>query len=124
MASISTQLLSDGTLVVTPRGPIVESGESDEGLTGAFDGAIDHGQLRILLDLSEVEFVDSAAVAALVRSWIHLRRAGGDVVLARPAQSVRSTLKMTRLMPLFKTSETLDAGLEQLRTGTTAALSR
>jgi anti-anti-sigma factor len=117
MTSISTRLLSDGTLVLKPAGPTVGSAESDAGLIGAFDGAIDKGQLRILLDMSEITSVDSADVAALVRSWIHVRRAGGDVVLAGPVQSVKTALNMTRLMSLFKTSETLDAGLEQLRGG-------
>src|SRR5262249_39824250 len=115
MTSISTQLLSDGTLLLRPAGSMVGSSDSDAGLAGAFSVAIDKGQLRILLDMSEIKSVDSAGVAALVRSWIRVRRAGGDVVLARPAPSVKTTLEVARLMPLFKTSETLDAGLEQLR---------
>lgn len=123
MTSISTQLLADGTLVVRPTGAMVGGTEPDTGLIGAFSGAVDKGQLRILLDLSEINAVDSAGVAELVRSWIHVRRAGGDVVFARPAQSVKTTLEVTKLMPLFKTSDTLDAGLEQLRGGPTTPAS-
>jgi anti-sigma B factor antagonist len=115
MTPISAQLLADGTLILKPTGPIRVFAESDDGLLSAFTEAIDQGHVRIVLDLADTTSMDSSGFAALVRGWTHVRRAGGDVVLARPAPSVKKLLKITRLMTLFKTSETLDEGLEQLR---------
>jgi anti-sigma B factor antagonist len=121
VTSISTELLPDGTLVLKPTGPISLSAQSDTGLLAAFNDAVEKGQLRILLDFSETNLMDSAGVAALVRGWIQVRRAGGDVVLARPVPSIRNMLTITRLISLFKTSETLDEGLGKLRSGTAGA---
>jgi anti-sigma B factor antagonist len=115
MTPISSQLLADGTLVLRPTGPIRVFTESEDGLLSAFNEAIYQGHVRIVVDLAETTSMDSSGFAALVRGWTHVRRAGGDVVLARPAPSVKNLLKVTRLMTLFKTSETLDEGLEQLR---------
>src|SRR5262249_51820003 len=95
--------------------PVTVAAESDAGLLGAFDEAIDNGRLRILLDLSEIDCLGSAAFGALLRGWTRVHRAGGDVVLASPAPSVTHFLTITRLTGLFKTSETVDEGLEQLR---------
>jgi anti-sigma B factor antagonist len=115
MTPISSQLLADGTLVLKPSGSIRVFDESEDVLLSAFNEAIHQGHVRIVLDLADTTSMDSSGFAALVRGWTHVRRAGGDVVLARPAPSVRNLLKITRLMTVFKTSETLDEGLAQLR---------
>ena len=117
MSPISTELLSDGVLVLRPTGPISMSDESDAALIGAFNDAVDKGQLRIVLDLAAVNSMDSSGIAALVRGWTRVRRADGDVVIARPAQSIRRMLTITRLMALLKIADTVDEGLEQLRRG-------
>jgi anti-sigma B factor antagonist len=114
MTPISTQILSDGTLVLRPTGPITISAEPDAGLTAAFDEAIANGRLRIVLDLSKTTQMDSAGLAALVRAWIHVKRAHGDVGLAGPARSIQTMLKITKLNTVFKVSETVDESLELL----------
>ena len=115
MPPISSQVLSDGTLVLRPTGSVTVNAESDAGLLSAFDEALENGHLLIALDLSEIDYMDSSGFAALVRGWTRVRRAGGDVVLSRPTQSVRHLLKITRLMTVLKTSETMDEGLDLLR---------
>jgi anti-sigma B factor antagonist len=91
------------------------SDESDAALIRAFNEAVDNGQVRIVLDLSDVNTMDSSGIAAVVRSWIRVRRTAGDVVIASPTQSIRRMLAITRLMPLFRIAETVDEALKQLR---------
>ncbi|HEX4566100.1 MAG TPA: STAS domain-containing protein [Vicinamibacterales bacterium] len=114
MTPISALVLSDGTLVLRPTGPVTITAESDAGLIAAFDEAIANGQLRIVLDLSETTQMDSAGLAALVRGWIRVKRARGDVALAGPAPSIKTMLTITRLITIFKVSETVDESLELL----------
>jgi len=115
MTPISSQVLPDGTLVLRPTGPVTVNAESDAGLLSAFDEALEQGHLLIALDLSETAYMDSSGFAALVRGWTRVRRAGGDVVLSGPTPSVKHLLKITRLMTVLKTSETVDEGLDLLR---------
>jgi|SRR5579872_1444168 len=114
MASIARQVLPDGTVVLRPTGPVAITAESDAGLIAAFDEAIANGQLRIVLDLSETTHMDSAGLAALVRGWIRVKRARGDMALAGPAPSVQTMLRITKLITIFKISETVDESLELL----------
>lgn len=114
MTPISALVLSDGTLVLRPMGPVTINAESDAGLIAAFDEAIANGQLRIVLDLSETTQMDSAGLAALVRGWIRVKRLRGDMALAGPAPSIKTMLTITRLITIFKVSDTVDESLELL----------
>ncbi len=54
--------------------------------------------------LSKVEFVDSTALAELVRAMKHCREAGGDLVLVSPSDPVRIILEFTKLDAAFTIS--------------------
>jgi anti-sigma B factor antagonist len=56
---------------------------------------------QIIVDLSELGFIDSCGVAALARGRQHPRHAGGDLLLAAPPQLVLRVLTMTRLADGF-----------------------
>ncbi len=64
--------------------------------------AIIDGQIDIIIDLSNVEFVDSAGLAALVKAMKDARRAGGDVRLVSPkaADAVR-VFELTKFDKVF-----------------------
>ena len=53
-------------------------------LRALLSDAILDGQINIAIDLSAVEFVDSAGLAALVKGMKETRRAGGDLKLVSP----------------------------------------
>ena len=67
----------------------------------AVDANIDDGRNHIRADLQKVEFVDSSALAELVRAMKHCREAGGDLVLASPSDPVRVILELTKLDAAF-----------------------
>jgi anti-sigma B factor antagonist len=56
-----------------------------------------------VLQLEQVEFVDSSGLGALVRLLSTARANGYDLKLCALPQHVRTTLEMTNLLPLFKT---------------------
>ena len=55
----------------------------------------------VLMDLSQVAFLDSTALAELVRLQKQARGFGGEVVLVDPADAVRVILEITDLAELF-----------------------
>lgn len=57
--------------------------------------------IRIVLDVSRVDRVDSAGMGLLVRFLWHARNRGGDVRLASPSPFVTSLLNMTKLSSVF-----------------------
>lgn len=62
--------------------------------------SIDAGDKKIVIDLSEVEFVDSSGLGSIVSA---LKRLGGqgNLVLSGARPFVKSTLKLTRMDRVF-----------------------
>jgi len=59
------------------------------------------GHRRIALDLTEVEFIDSNGLSALVSALRQLQ-SDGDLVLIGPRATVLSMFKLTRLDRVFR----------------------
>lgn len=53
------------------------------------------------IDLSQVAFLDSTALAELVRLQKAARSMGGEIILIEPADAVRVILEITDLAELF-----------------------
>src|SRR3970040_1904211 len=79
------------------------AGLGDQILREAIDELLAEGRRRILLNLSEVAFLDSAGVGELVAGLKTARRFGAELKLLNVGERVYSTLDMTRLLPTFET---------------------
>jgi CheY-like chemotaxis protein len=55
----------------------------------------------VLLDITEVQFIDSSGVGSLVRLLTRAQRAGGDLKLCGLSASIRDVLRVTRLATVF-----------------------
>ncbi len=60
------------------------------------------GAKRIVLDLAEVNYVDSSGLGALVSIYMAASRAQCDLALANPKPRIRDLFKMTRLASVFE----------------------
>ncbi len=63
---------------------------------------------RIIIDLAEVDYVDSAFLATLVAFSRRTRRRGGALKLIRLNQRLKDILFVTQLFHLLEVFETLD----------------
>jgi len=59
----------------------------------------------IAVDLHGVQFIDSAALAELVRAMKHCREAKGELILQRLSDPVRIILELTGLHAAFEIRE-------------------
>lgn len=59
----------------------------------------------IVMDLGEVEFIDSSGLGTIVRSLTSIRHARGDLKLCNLPSGVRKILEMSRLNTVFDTHE-------------------
>ncbi len=86
---------------------------------------VDQGQRRILLNLGEVTYVDSAGLGELVRAYMLVHREGGEIKLLNPTRRVRNVLEITRLHTVFDVHESEDSAInafsaEQIATPSSA----
>ncbi len=60
------------------------------------------GDTRIVLDLSEVPWIDSSGIGLLVKILTSAKQKGGSVKLLNPSKFTVQTLKMICLLDLFE----------------------
>ena len=82
-------------------GQLTVSG-ADEMLREAVDTLVASGRTRILLDLSKLEFMDSAGVGELVASLRMVEKFGGKLKILSVPSQVRRSLTISKLLPIFE----------------------
>ena len=76
---------------------------------------IEDGRHQIVLDLNDVEFLDSTGLGVVVGIYHRLRTVGGSLVLVGANERVRRVFHITKLTSIFTLYPTLDAALEAAR---------
>lgn len=66
---------------------------------------IAQGNTSLVLDLAQVEMMDSSGLSTLVTALKEVDRAGGRVVLAALSEDVRGLLEITQLHQVFEIFE-------------------
>jgi anti-sigma B factor antagonist len=106
--SLESRSVGDIT-VVTCRGRIVEGDES-AALKQRFAQLPPYPYF--VLDLSGVDFVDSAGLGLLVRLLMRIQAANGQMTLCAVPARIREVLRLTHLEKIFVTHETEAAAIE------------
>jgi anti-sigma B factor antagonist len=96
----------EGCTVITLIGRII-LGEESSALRDTVKSLLGSGRNRLLLDVSEVTYIDSGGIGTLYTAiWVWTRNAGGEFVLVNPGKKVLDLLQITKLFtiaPIFKT---------------------
>jgi len=70
-----------------------------------------HGIYKLILDLSGVEYIDSAGLGALMILYGNMKVRGGQFRLVAPASKVLDVLKFTRANSILNIDQNLEAAL-------------
>jgi anti-sigma B factor antagonist len=88
------------------------SADTSEEFKEFLDDVVDSGNYRIIIDLSQAEYVDSSGLGALVSRLAYCRSLQGDIRLAYPSEFMKSLLKITHLDKVLKVYQTLDEAVD------------
>jgi len=69
---------------------------------------LEEGKVNLLVDLSEVGFLDSSGLGALVRAMTNSQKEGGQTKLLNAGPQVRRLLEMTKLDSVFEIHDDLE----------------
>jgi anti-sigma B factor antagonist len=103
----------DDVAIVSVSGRIT-LGEGNVMLREMVRELMDKGSKKILLNLGEVEYVDSSGVGELVRTYTTVRNQGGEFKLVNLSQRVNDLLQMTRLCAVFDIEKDEASALKSL----------
>ena len=76
--------------------------------------ATDSGSPIVILDLSEVDFIDSSGLGAIVASMKHMGQSR-TLALAGLPPTVDKVFRLTRMDSVFSVFSTLDGALDELK---------
>jgi anti-sigma B factor antagonist len=91
---------TDGITVVSCAGRIV-FGEEATALRSELKKILNSSK-KIVLDLSDVSYIDSGGLGTLVGVYSSARASGADIKLAGLGQRVRDVLQITKLVTVFE----------------------
>jgi len=110
--SISTEPDGDVT-VIRLGGELDNMNVSD--LSSAFFLLLDNGHRLFVLDLSDLEFIDSAGLGGLVALWERAIEKGCLVALGQVSPRVQDVLQITGLSCVLQPHATTDEALAAVR---------
>lgn len=97
---------AEGLVVLAPQGRF--DMVSAPAVKARIDELAVGGDVRIVIDLQGVGFMDSSGLGALIGGLKTARQAGGDVRIAHPGEQVRAVLRLTNLDRILAPYDTVD----------------
>jgi anti-sigma B factor antagonist len=105
-----------GVTIVDLSGRIV-LGEGSAGVRDLVRELISEGIRKILLNLRNVDYVDSSGLGELVCAFTSMRSHGGELKLLHVTRRVRSLLQITKLISIFEITDDEAASLDSFSPG-------
>jgi anti-sigma B factor antagonist len=95
-----------GDVVVLDLKGKITLGKGDELLKDKVNSLVNQGHRKILLNLAEVPYIDSAGLGEIVRTFTTVSRQGGNLKLLNLTKRITDLLAITKLLTVFETFET------------------
>ena len=92
--------LVDGVTVLDLNGRIT-LGEGSVTLRDAVRDVLSKGSNRILLNLANVDYIDSSGIGELVSAFTTVKNSGGELKLLQLTKKVHDLLQITKLYTVF-----------------------
>ena len=96
----------------------ISLGEGDELLKDKVNSLVNQGHKKIVLNLADVPYIDSAGLGEVVRTYTTVSRQGGSLKLLNLTKRITDLLSITKLLTVF---ETFDAETEAVRSFSASA---
>ena len=105
---------SDDVTILDLRGRATIGADS-ELLSSHLRELVAKGVRKLLLNLADLTQVDSSGVSTVVRTYVSLRRQGGDLKLLRPCGRVLIVLRVIQLLDIIPSFEDETQALASFR---------
>jgi anti-sigma B factor antagonist len=99
-----TERKSGDVTILDVEGKIL-LGEGDVQLKRKIDELIERKEIKLLLNLANVPYMDSGGLGEIVRSYTTVKRAGGELKLLNATKRISDLLTITKLITVFEIYE-------------------
>ena len=106
ISPFSTRLTSSGATVLSATGRL--NFPAVDAMRRQLHQLVDVGALRVVVDLSGVESIDSSGIGVLISGLKAARSAGGDLRLSAPPAAIASVLQIMNLDKVLITCDSAE----------------
>ncbi len=110
MARLKEKKIND-IWVLTPQGQLVGGDETTE-LEEKIRNLASEGNQSLVIDLTEVEFINSWALGVLIGGHVNYSKRGGHIKLASMSKRIDQLLVITKLVRIFEVHSSLDEAIK------------
>ena len=100
----------DGVVIISLSGKIMGGPEAGQ-INDQINNLIDAGKIRIIIDLKQVEWMNSSGLGILIGAITTLRNNGGKMILANVSERIENLLKITKLISVFEIEKDVDKAI-------------
>src|ERR1700719_782452 len=101
ISRVNIETRKKGDVVIVDFQGRLAVGVGDELLPRLIEQLLNEGNKKILLNLSDMDYIDSNGLGELVQSLKTSKRFVASLRLLKPQDRVRKTLRLTNLLPMF-----------------------
>lgn len=105
--------LDSGVVLLTLSGPMTTTSQVQK-LEWSVEELARSGQIRIVLDMSQISHLDSSAIGVLVGAHLLVKDAGGQLRLASVADRVRMVFKIAGVEAVLSVDRTTEDAVAAL----------
>jgi anti-sigma B factor antagonist len=98
-------------VVIVDLTGIATMGPANDFLDSQLRKLINHGNSKILVNLTDVTQLDSSGIGIIVRAFLSLKHRGASLKLLRPRGNVRLVLETVHLLNVIPTMEDETQGI-------------
>jgi anti-sigma B factor antagonist len=104
-----------GSVTVLDLSGKITLGDGDTLLKDKLHSLLHQGKKQVLLNLGDVNYVDSAGLGALVSAYTAVTREGGSLKLANITRKLQDLLSITKLLTVFETFDSEDEAIRSYK---------
>ncbi len=90
----------------------VMGGEDTKEFNELLHKLIDEGKKNVVVDLSDVKFMNSSGLGMMIGGLTTMKKTGGNLKLARVTEKIESLLIITKLITIFEFYDNVDDAIK------------
>jgi len=107
----TTSQTKEGIIIFNLSGKILSKEDSEE-ISNGIDENIEKENFNIILNLEELDYINSTGLNFIISSFTKMRNAGGELVISSVSQKVEDLLVITKLNTIFTSFKSLTEAKE------------
>ena len=112
MALLQATHRDAGSVTVVDLSGRITLGEGSALLRNTIRELLDEKRFKILLNLADINYIDSAGIGELVSAYTAVKNRGGDLKLLNLTKKVHDLMQITRLFTVFEVHSNEAAALQ------------